>query len=523
MELVGEFEGSGFKETPYLVRRPDGQVIQLTKLLYLVAEQADGQKDEEAVAREVTEKFGKTVSADNVRFLLEEKIRPLGILEDPDGSIPRVAKADPLLALKLKKVLVSERGVRVLARMFRPLFWPPVMIAMAAGFVALDIWFFGIHGVAQSIRTTLDQPVVMLLLYGLLVLSVMWHEVGHATACAYGGGKPGVIGFGIYIVWPAFYCDVTDAYRLGKGARVRTDVGGVYFNVIFSLGIGAVYSLTGFEPLLVLLLIQHLLMIYQFMPFLRLDGYYVISDLTGIPDLFSRIKPTLVSLVPWKKAHPKATEMKPWVRGVVTAWVVITVPFLIYAFATMVFTAPRVIATAHSSLLKHWDEVSSALDRGRGAEAVAGSFQMGLLALPIAGMGVTFSRVGIRLGKGSIKLARERPGMASAIAGVAAVVIGIVALRLPPPEYRPISPQERGTLQGSFKVAGDIMRRPLSPAPPAEIAPSPSPEASVSPGAEPSPSPTGTDRPEPSPTPSDRAERTPSPTPDDSLERDGSR
>lgn len=523
MELAGEFEGSGFKKTPYLVRRPDGQVIQLTELLYLIAEQADGQKDEEAISSAVSDRYGKTVSADNVRFLVEKKIRPLGIFEEPDGTTPRAPKADPLLALKLKKVLVSEKGVRVLARFFRPLFWPPVMVAVLAGFVALDIWYFGVHGVAQSIRTTLHQPAVMLLLYGLLVLSVMWHEIGHATACARGGGKPGVIGFGIYIVWPAFYCDVTDAYRLGKAARIRTDVGGVYFNIIFSLGIGGVYFLTGYEPLLALLLIQHLLMIYQFMPFLRLDGYYVISDLTGIPDLFSRIKPTLLSLIPGRKADEKASEMKLWVRGVVTAWVLLTVPFLIYAFATMAFTAPRVIATAHGSLLRHWEEVSSALGRGRAAKAAAGSLQMGMLALPVAGMGVTFSRVGLRLGKGGIKFAKQRPGMASAVAGVSALTIGILALRLPPPEYRPITPQDRGTLQSSVKVARDVVSRPLSPEPAVEPAPDPTPAASLSPQAEPSPSPTDENRPEASPTPSNRPDPTPTSTPDDSLEGDGIR
>ncbi|HYN98583.1 MAG TPA: hypothetical protein VEU28_02805, partial [Actinomycetota bacterium] len=35
IELKGEFEGSGFKEGRYLVKRRDGQIIQLTKLLYL--------------------------------------------------------------------------------------------------------------------------------------------------------------------------------------------------------------------------------------------------------------------------------------------------------------------------------------------------------------------------------------------------------------------------------------------------------------------------------------------------------
>jgi len=30
IELIGEFEGSGFKVTPHLARRADGQVVQLT-------------------------------------------------------------------------------------------------------------------------------------------------------------------------------------------------------------------------------------------------------------------------------------------------------------------------------------------------------------------------------------------------------------------------------------------------------------------------------------------------------------
>ena len=46
------------------------------------------------------------------------------------------------------------------------------------------------------------------------------------------------MGVGIYIVWPAFYTDITDAYRLGKGGRLRADLGGMYFNAIFALAVG---------------------------------------------------------------------------------------------------------------------------------------------------------------------------------------------------------------------------------------------------------------------------------------------
>jgi hypothetical protein len=36
-ELIGRVPGSGLREPPYLVRRCDGQVVQLSRLLYVIA------------------------------------------------------------------------------------------------------------------------------------------------------------------------------------------------------------------------------------------------------------------------------------------------------------------------------------------------------------------------------------------------------------------------------------------------------------------------------------------------------
>src|SRR3954469_9457402 len=80
VELVGEYEDSGFKEPPLLARRADGQMIQLTRLLYLVAAAADARRDEEDVAAIVSEHYGRRVSGDNVRLLAEKQLRPLGVL-----------------------------------------------------------------------------------------------------------------------------------------------------------------------------------------------------------------------------------------------------------------------------------------------------------------------------------------------------------------------------------------------------------------------------------------------------------
>ena len=185
------------------------------------------------------------------------------------------------------------------------------------------------------------------MVFGLVVLSAAFHECGHATACRYGGAKPGVMGVGIYIVWPAFYTDVTDAYRLGKAGRLRTDLGGIYFNILFSLLTAGAYFATGFEPLLLVIVLQNMEMLHQLLPFLRLDGYYIVSDLTGVPDMLTRIGPTLRSMIPGREPDERVTELKPWVRVATTVYVVTLIPALALIVALLAISAPRLFATAH--------------------------------------------------------------------------------------------------------------------------------------------------------------------------------
>src|SRR5437762_13530890 len=252
-----------------------------------------------------------------------------------DGSSLKLERPHPLLALNFQTAVIPPALVNAVTTVFRPLFWPLVVVAALAGFLALDWWLFFVHGIAQGLRHLINEPAFFLVVFALVVLSAGLHECGHATACRYGGAHPGVMGVGIYLVWPAFYTDVTDAYRLGKGGRLRTDLGGVYFNALFMLAAVAVYLATHLEILLVVVLFLQFEMLHQFLPFLRLDGYYVIADLTGVPDIFSRIKPVLTSLLPFRKPDRRVTELKSWVRVVVTLWVIFAAAFILYAYGMM--------------------------------------------------------------------------------------------------------------------------------------------------------------------------------------------
>ncbi len=447
VELLGEFQDSGFEDAPHLARRADGQVIQLTELLHLVADAADGERDEEAIAAVVSERFDRRVSADNVRFLVEKKLRPLGVLAAADGSSPRLRKSDPLLALKYRTALVPAPAVQRLARVFGWLFSPLVLVLALGALVAFDIWLFFIHGVASGLRGALYEPVLMLGLFAAVILATAWHEIGHATACRYGGAKPGVLGAGVYLVWPAFYCDITDAYRLSRRGRLRTDLGGVYFNGLFSIAVAAAYLATGFEPLVFVILGQHLIVLQQLIPALRFDGYYVLSDLTGVPDILGRIKPILKSLVPGRATDPRVSELKPWARRAVVTYVVLLVPALIGLLVVLVLFAPRIFATAYDSLGLQIDRISAAVSDGAIALTALSALQILALLLPCLAIVLTAWRLG-RRGVGGLFgwASGSAPRTVFAMTGVLALTGFAAWTWWPNGDYEPLRPGERGTL-----------------------------------------------------------------------------
>ncbi|MEA2265653.1 MAG: putative peptide zinc metalloprotease protein, partial [Solirubrobacteraceae bacterium] len=112
VELIGEFEDSGFKEAPFIARRADGQVVQLAPMLFMLAEQIDGRRDYEEIADGFSDAIERRVQAGDVQLLIEEQLRPLGVVAPADGEDVELGKVDPLLALKFRAAVVPDRAVR---------------------------------------------------------------------------------------------------------------------------------------------------------------------------------------------------------------------------------------------------------------------------------------------------------------------------------------------------------------------------------------------------------------------------
>ncbi|MCV2487932.1 hypothetical protein OF117_01035 [Geodermatophilus sp. YIM 151500] len=448
VQLLGEMEGSGYRHPPALARRADGQVVQLTPLLSQVLRAVDGRRSVDEVAQEVSRTSGRAVRPEDVQQLVDRSLRPLGLLRAADGSEPQLRRRDPLLALKLRRVVTDPAVTRRLTAPFAVLFTPLLVAAVVLAFLAVSWWVLFSQGLAAATAQAFGNPALFLSVVVVTVLSAGFHEFGHAAAARYGGATPGVMGAGFYLFWPAFYTDVTDSYRLGRAGRVRTDLGGLYFNAIVVLLSFAVWWVTGWHAVLLLVATQILQMVRQLLPLLRFDGYHVLADLTGVPDLYGRIGPVLRGLVPGRRPRPEAEALRPWARALVAGWVLVVVPLMAAVLLLMVLALPRLLASAWASLREQAALLSSAAGDGDILGVLARALAMVALVVPLLGLGYVVVRLVRRSAAALWRRAGASPARRALVVALVASLVAVAGWAWWPHEdrYRPVRAWEGGTV-----------------------------------------------------------------------------
>jgi putative peptide zinc metalloprotease protein len=507
LHFAGQVKDGAFETKQYLVER-DGQFIQLSELLLLTIAHADGKRSVDQIAKGVSAKAFRQVTPDNVRALLA-KLVPLGLVAGADGSIVPSAReqaARSPMQVQMKMAVIPPTVTNSVTGVFRVLYFPPVLIAVLAAAAAAHVWLYLIHGVGKSVHDIIYSPGLILVLFVAFILSAAFHELGHGAGLRYGGGQVRAMGAGLYLIYPVFYTDITDAYRLGRGGKLRTSLGGFYFNLIFSLGVLGLYAVTHAEFLLIVMALIDLEIVYQMLPFVRMDGYWILADLTGIPDFFSQMGAFFRSL--FGKREGEVAELKPWAKIVFVLYTIIVVPLIALLLFLAIKTFPAVFATGFDSTRKLAGTAGEALSRGDGLGLAAAVVQIALLALQVLGLGVlvftVLKRVFLGLWRwGSTSPVRRVASSAASLAILALLVfLWTPALPngAPGPLYAasttnvtPIPDTARGTLGDAVPVLDTIvppaLREP-SPAPTTQPTDSPSTQPSVS--ASPAPSPSST-------------------------------
>jgi len=173
-----------------------------------------------------------------------------------------------------------------------------------------------------------------------------------------------------------------------------------------------------------------------------------------VPDILSRIGPIFRSLVRGRKREPKVAELRPWVRVVVTAYLVTLIPTLAFLFGWMTMGFPRVLATVHDSLGLQVDRIRDAAGL---AEAAVGGFNALALVMPVGAMSLSLARVTRMAGRWLVRWSSgslPRKVVAAVLAGSLVGAVGYVWW--PNGDYEPIRPGERGTIGEAVDALDDV-------------------------------------------------------------------
>lgn len=457
---AGQVRESAFVDPPWLLEREGAGYIQVTALLYQIAEQCTGDQTLDQIAEQVSQSYGKRVTSDNVRQLIASQLLAKGLVV-PEGATPQQVQAlsaqvvraggHSPLAINMKTKTLPPERIEPLARLFTPFFWPPVLVGVLVAAALAQGWLYFVHGVGDSVAEALYAPGLMLLVLLVIVLSAGFHEFGHAAGLAYGGGKVKGMGAGIYLVYPAFFTDVSDNYRLSRWSRVRTDLAGFYFNLIFALGIMGIYVATGQEFLLLIVTLINFSIIHQLLPFVRLDGYWTLADVTGVPDFFSQMGAFVRSVLPGNKLQGrKLPELKWWAKLVFGAYMLITIPVLAFLLVAMIQNLPRLAVTAWDSAGQQARALGQASGSGDVLGMLAAALQMIVLALPTLGAVYTLYRLARGIGSSVWNWSKPSP-VRRGVAGLGTVaLVGFLVYswvpRLPfetPEQPAPLRSQQR--------------------------------------------------------------------------------
>lgn len=169
-----------------------------------------------------------------------------------------------------------------------------VSIALALVIANADRFGDSLNSIAQLAPSTL-------LSLGVIFLALrIVHELGHAMACKAFGGRSTEIGvILIAYVLPLPYCDASSAWRFPRvWPRVCVSLAGVLAETVIA-AVCAIYWAVGGDPVLQSVAYQVMLvsgvstLVFNLNPLLRYDGYYILSDLTGTPNLAQRSRELL--------------------------------------------------------------------------------------------------------------------------------------------------------------------------------------------------------------------------------------
>ncbi|TVQ36949.1 MAG: PqqD family peptide modification chaperone [Geminicoccaceae bacterium] len=347
-------------QTWYVVQdHQGGRFHRLAPAAYFVVCMMDGQRSMRTIWQLVEERFKSEVPSQDDVIRLLAQLHAADLLVGQD--LPDLAELDRRAGEIERRTLLAR--IRNPMALRFPLLDPDRFITATLPLVG---WLFSPLGallwlgliVAGLVHTALAWPalstnladrvlsaeniLLMLLVYPVIKAV---HELGHAYAVKRWGGEVHELGLMLLVLLPVPYVDASASLAFREWWR-RAVVAGAGILVELALAALAIIAWTYTEPGLVRALLFNVALIagvstllFNGNPLLRFDGYYVLSDALGIPNLATRGNRYLGYLVQ-RYAFGVATVETPVVTPSERGWLAgYAIASFVYRIAVMVLIA----------------------------------------------------------------------------------------------------------------------------------------------------------------------------------------
>ena len=124
-----------------------------------------------------------------------------------------------------------------------------------------------------------------------LALTKVLHEFGHGLSCKHFGGECHEMGVMILVLTPCLYCNVSDSWLLpNKWHRAAIGAAGMYVEIFLASVATFLWwfsrpGLLNHICLSIMFVCSVSTVLFNGNPLLRFDGYYILSDISEIPNL----------------------------------------------------------------------------------------------------------------------------------------------------------------------------------------------------------------------------------------------
>ncbi|MGH8080115.1 MAG: hypothetical protein ACREP7_06030, partial [Lysobacter sp.] len=332
-----------------------------------LVEEFDGERSTEEAIDAFIERKPGLFQKDWLRRLVDQSLIPKGILvnEHQDPSRAGVSTQSKRAFLYIKLPIIKPGVVDPIAKRLSFMYRREAMILGLLAFIASHVYVYAVLLREQHVNfNQLDAGSILLLML-FSTVGTLCHEFGHASAAAHYGCRRMTIGWGLYLIYTVLWTNVSEAWKLPRRQRAIVDIGGVYFESIFLLAMLGLYLYTGNIIFLFAFIFTDLSIANTFNPFLRMDGYWLMSDLFGIVNLRKQQIVWLQSITYrlfGGGTPPVQSNLSPRAKWVLGIYTVLGSIFLVYILTVIFrFVVLNVLGAYPTLLAEFWQNLQGGM------------------------------------------------------------------------------------------------------------------------------------------------------------------